>query len=83
MNVLSLLCGCMIPIIFAAIVFISEAAKVFISWDFRYFGMSWFTIWRAERAYKRGDMHTYRVLVYGKEATAHQEQLDRKKYGSP
>jgi len=79
MNILSLICGCTIPIIFAGVVFISEFHKFWLSWDMRYVGKSWLTIWRAERAYKRGDLHTYSILLHGKEATAMNEEYERRR----
>lgn len=80
MNLLSLACGCLIPIFFAGIVFVSEVAKIWMSWDFRYVGKSWFTIWRAERLYRDGDIQAYRILVYGKEAVAAEDEYLHKRY---
>lgn len=63
MNILYLFCGCLIPVVFGLIVIISEFHKLWISWDGRYTGMSWFKIWRAERAAKRGDAKEYRRIM--------------------
>ena len=73
-NVFSLLCGCSIPIILGAIVFVSEWLKFMMDWDGSYLGMSWLKIWRIERAYKRGDMKNYKRLKY---------DLDGKHYTHP
>lgn len=64
MNLLSLCCGFMIPIIFGGIVLVSEFNKLWLNWDGSYLGMSWLKIWRIERAYRRGDMKEYMRLMH-------------------
>jgi hypothetical protein len=82
MNLLSVFCGCMIPIIFAGVVFISEFHKFWMSWDMRYVGLSWITIWRAKRAYKQGRYRDYKVILYGENVVAAQEEFERRRLQS-
>lgn len=64
MKALFYICGgCLIPIITIGIIAISEWVKFFKSWDGRYTGVPWITIWRAERAYKRGDIKRYNQIL--------------------
>lgn len=83
MNVLSCLCGFSIPVITLVIIAISEWLKLMMDWGGRYMGVSWFTIWRAERLYKQGKYREYHVLLSGEEAVRHQEEIDRRKYEQP